>query len=92
MRATAVNIVSEERALQDLVDEVLAQSLWITHACRLPWQKLVGERWGIHLAVMAAALLRRECEHALGAIKLRSCLRSGNECYCFIRFWSNASL
>jgi serine palmitoyltransferase len=66
--ALSFDIVGEERLLQDIVDEVLAQGVWITRARRLRGQELVEVRPSIRLAV-TAALSRRECERAAGVIK-----------------------
>ena len=66
--APSFDIADEERLLQDIVDEVLAQGVWITRARRLRGQELV-ETWpSIRLAV-TAALSRKECERAAGVIK-----------------------
>jgi serine palmitoyltransferase len=54
--------------VQDLVDEVLAQGVWITRARRLRGQELVEVRPNIRLAV-TAALSRTECGRAAGVIK-----------------------
>lgn len=62
------DIAGEERVLQDIVDEVLAQGVWITRARRLRGQELVEARPSIRLAV-TAALSRKECERAAGVIK-----------------------
>ncbi len=62
------DIVAEERILQDIVDEVLAQGVWITRARRLRGQELVECRPSIRLAV-TSALSRKECERAAGVIK-----------------------
>ena len=51
------DIAGNERVLQDIVAEVLAQGVWITRA-----------RPSIRLAV-TAALSRKECERAAGVIK-----------------------
>jgi serine palmitoyltransferase len=66
--APSFDIVSEERVLQDIVDEVLAQGVWITRARRLRGQELVKSRPSIRLAV-TAALSRKESERAAGVIK-----------------------
>ncbi|KAH9060420.1 hypothetical protein EDB83DRAFT_2224261, partial [Lactarius deliciosus] len=58
----------EERLLQDIVDEALAQGVWTTRARRLRGQELVEARPSIRLAV-TAALSRKECERAAGVIK-----------------------
>jgi serine palmitoyltransferase len=62
------DIAGEERVLQDIVDEVLAQGVWITRARRLRGRELVEARPRIRLAV-TAALSRKECERAAGFIK-----------------------
>jgi serine palmitoyltransferase len=62
------DIAGEERVLQDIVDEVLSQGVWITRARRLRGQELVEARPSIRLAV-TAALSRKECERAAGVIK-----------------------
>ena len=62
------DIAGEERVLQDIVDEVLAQGVWITRARRLRGQELVEVRPSIRLAV-TAALSRKECERAAAVIK-----------------------
>jgi serine palmitoyltransferase len=66
--AWSFDIAGEERLLQDIVDEVLAQGVWITRARRLRGQELVEVRPSIRLAV-TAALSRKECERAAGVIK-----------------------
>ena len=62
------DIAGEEHLLQDIMDEALAQGVWITRACRLRGQELVEARPSIRLAV-TAALSRKECERAAGVIK-----------------------
>ena len=62
------DIATEERLLQDIVDEALAQGVWITRARRLRGQEVVEARPSIRLAV-TAALSRKECERAAGVIK-----------------------
>ncbi|KAI9452052.1 hypothetical protein BJY52DRAFT_1214772 [Lactarius psammicola] len=57
-----------ENLRQDIVDEALAQGVWITRARRLHGRELVEARPSIHLAV-TAGLSRKECEHAAGVIK-----------------------
>ena len=54
--------------LQDIVDEVLAQGVWITCPHRLRGQELVEVRPSIHLAV-TAALSCKECERTAAVIK-----------------------
>ena len=66
--ALPFDIAGEERLLQDIVDEALAQGVWITRARRLHGQELVEVRPSIRLAV-TAALSRKECERAAGVIK-----------------------
>jgi serine palmitoyltransferase len=66
--APSFDIAGEERLSQDIVDEVLAQGVWITRARRLRGQELVESRPSIRLAV-TAALSRKECERAAGVIK-----------------------
>ena len=62
------DIAVEERLLQDIVDEALAQGVWITRARRLRGQEVVEARPSIRLAV-TSALSRKECERAAGVIK-----------------------
>ena len=50
------------------MDEVLAQSVWITRGRRLRGLELVETRPSIRLAV-TAALSCKECERAAGVIK-----------------------
>jgi serine palmitoyltransferase len=64
----AFDIEFEERLLQDVVDEALAQGVWITRARRLRGQEVVEARPSIRLAV-TAALSRKECERAAGVVK-----------------------
>ena len=66
--APSFDIPGEECVLQDIMDEVLAQGVWITRARRLRGQELVESRPSIRLAV-TAALSRKECERAAGVIK-----------------------
>ncbi|KAH8978749.1 serine palmitoyltransferase [Lactarius akahatsu] len=66
--APSFDIAGEERLLQDIVDEALAQGVWITRARRLRGQELVEARPSIRLAV-TAAMSRKECERAAGVIK-----------------------
>lgn len=62
------DIAVEERLLQDIVDEALAQGVWVTRARRLRGQEIVEARPSIRLAV-TAALSRKECERAAGVVK-----------------------
>jgi len=64
----STDIAVEERLLQDIVDEALAQGVWITRARRLRGQEVIEARPSIRLAV-TAALSRKECERAAGVIK-----------------------
>jgi serine palmitoyltransferase len=66
--APSFDIANEERVLQDIVEEELAQGVWITRARRMRGQELVELRPNIRLAV-TAALSRKECESAAGVIK-----------------------
>ncbi|KAH9052200.1 serine palmitoyltransferase [Lactarius vividus] len=66
--APSFDIEGEERLLQDIVDEALAQGVWTTRARRLRGQELVEARPSIRLAV-TAGLSRKECERAAGVIK-----------------------
>ncbi|KAN0134106.1 hypothetical protein V8E53_008111 [Lactarius tabidus] len=68
------------RATADIVDEVLAQGVWIMRAHRIRGQELVEARSIIRLAV-TAALLRKKCKRGRRRYKGRgqeSALRSGN--------------
>jgi len=58
----------EERLLQDIVEEALAQGVMLTRAKRLRGQELNEIRPSIRLAV-TAALTKKECEKAAGVIK-----------------------
>ena len=62
------DIAGEDRLLQDIVDEVFAQDVWITRASRMCVQELVELRLSITLAV-TAALSCKVCESAAGVIK-----------------------
>jgi len=62
------DIEVEERLLQDIVDEAIAQGVWITRARRLRGQEVFEARPSIRLAV-TAALSRKECERAAGVVK-----------------------
>jgi serine palmitoyltransferase len=64
----AFDITIEEQLLQDIVDEALAQGVWITRARRLRGQEAVEPRPSIRLAV-TSALSRKECERAAGIVK-----------------------
>ena len=69
LETPSFDIAGEERVLQDIVDKVLAQGVWITRARRLRGQELVEARPRICLAV-TAALLRKECERTAAVTKL----------------------
>lgn len=62
------NIELEERLLQDIVDEALAQGVLITRAKRLHGQELVEVRPSIRLAI-TSALSRKDCEKAASVVK-----------------------
>lgn len=58
----------EERILQDIVEEVLAQGVMITRAKRLKGQELTEVRPSIKLAI-TAALSKKDCEKAASVVK-----------------------
>ncbi|KAI0772737.1 serine palmitoyltransferase [Trametes elegans] len=62
------DIELEERLLQDVVDEALAQGVMITRAKRLRGQELIEVRPSIRLA-LTAALSRKDCEKAANVVK-----------------------
>ena len=62
------DIAGGERVLQDIVDEVLAQGMWITHVRRLRGQELVEVRPSIRLA-FTAVLSCKERERTAAVIK-----------------------
>ncbi|CDO72122.1 hypothetical protein BN946_scf184962.g65 [Trametes cinnabarina] len=62
------NVELEEKLLQDVVDEALAQGVMITRAKRLRGQELIEVRPSIRLAI-TAALSRKECEKAANVVK-----------------------
>ena len=62
------NVELEEKLLQDVVDEALAQGVMLTRAKRLRGQELIEARPSIRLAI-SAALSRKDCEKAAGVIK-----------------------
>ena len=72
--------MDEECLLEDIVDEVLAQGVWITRARRLRGQELVESRPGVRFAMTVGL----ECKRTAGVIGLasRRCSRSGNDCVC----------
>ncbi|KAH9834834.1 serine palmitoyltransferase [Rhodofomes roseus] len=63
----------EERLLQDIVDDALAQGVLITRAKRLRDQELIGARPSIRLAI-SAAMSKKDCEKAANVIKT-SCVK-----------------
>src|SRR6266702_7984903 len=67
-RCTVFDIAGEEHLLQDIMDEALAQGVWITRARRLRGQELVEALPSIRLAV-TAALSRKEGERSARVIK-----------------------
>lgn len=62
------DIESEERLLQDVVDEALAQGVMITRARRLRGQETVEARPSIRLA-LTSALTKKEVEKAVTVVK-----------------------
>ncbi|KAI0767506.1 serine palmitoyltransferase [Fomes fomentarius] len=58
----------EERLLQDIVEEALAQGVMVTRAKRLRGQELIDVRPSIRLAI-TAALSRKDCEKAASVVK-----------------------
>ena len=59
---------AEERLLQEVVEEVLAQGVIVTRAKRLKGQEMVEPRPSIRLA-LTSALTRKETEKAVGVLK-----------------------
>jgi serine palmitoyltransferase len=64
---------AEERVLQEIVEECLAQGVWVTRAKRLKGQEMVERKPSIRLAI-SAALTRKEVEKAAGVVKA-ACLK-----------------
>lgn len=62
------DVAAEERILQDVVDESLAQGVIITKAKRLRGQEMVDARPSIRLA-MTSALTKKETEKAVTVVK-----------------------
>lgn len=62
------DIATEERLLQEIVDECLAQGVWVTRARRLRGQEMVEARPSIRLA-MTSALTKKEVEKAANVIR-----------------------
>jgi len=59
---------AEENVLQEIVEECLAQGVWVTRAKRLKGQEMVERKPSIRIAV-TAALSRKETEKAAGVVK-----------------------
>lgn len=59
---------AEEKTLQDIVDDVLANGVMVTRAKRLRGQEVVETRPTVRIAV-TAALTRKEVEKAAGVVK-----------------------
>lgn len=66
--APVFDIAGEERLLQEVVEEALAQGVLVTRAKRLRGQEMVEARPSIRIAV-TAALTRKECEKAASVVK-----------------------
>ena len=62
------DIELEERVLQEVVEEALAQGVLVTRAKRLRGQELIEVRPSVRLAV-TAALSRKDCEKAASVVK-----------------------
>ncbi|RDB17195.1 Serine palmitoyltransferase 1 [Hypsizygus marmoreus] len=62
------DVETEERVLQDVVEEALAQGVMITKAKRLRGQEAVEPRPSIRLA-LTSALTKKETEKAVGVVK-----------------------
>lgn len=62
------DIEAEERTLQDVVEEALAQGVLITKAKRLRGQEMIEPRPSIRLA-MSSALTKKETEKAVNVVK-----------------------
>ncbi|KAF8179908.1 serine palmitoyltransferase [Pholiota molesta] len=63
-----VDYDAEERLLQEVVEEALAQGVLVTRAKRLRGQEMVETRPSIRLA-LTSALTRKETEKAVGVLK-----------------------
>jgi serine palmitoyltransferase len=59
---------AEEKLLQEIVEECLAQGVWVTRAKRLKGQEMAERKPSIRIAV-SAALTRKEVEKAAGVVK-----------------------
>ena len=62
------DIDAEERLLQEVVDDVLAQGILITRAKRLRGQEMSEARPSIRLAI-STAFTKKECEKVATTIK-----------------------
>lgn len=62
------DIDAEEKLLQEVVEECLAQGVWVTRAKRLRGQEMVDARPSIRMSV-TAALSKKEVEKAAGVLK-----------------------
>ncbi|TFK32397.1 serine palmitoyltransferase [Crucibulum laeve] len=62
------DIEGEERMLQDVVEECLAQGVMVTRAKRLRGQEMVEARPSLRLA-LTSALTKKETEKAVGVVK-----------------------
>ena len=62
------DIFAEEMLLQEVVEECLAQGVWVTRAKRLRGQEMVEAKPSIRIAV-TSALGRKEVEKAAGILK-----------------------
>lgn len=62
------NVELEEKLLQDIVDEALAQGVMVTRAKCIRAQELNEVRPSIRLA-LTSALSRKDCEKAAGVVK-----------------------
>jgi serine palmitoyltransferase len=67
-RPSGWDIATEERLLQEVVEECLAQGVLVTRAKRLRGQELVEARPSVRIAV-TAALSRKDCEKAATVIR-----------------------
>jgi len=54
--------------LQEIVEECLTQSVWVTRAKRLRGQEMVDRKPSVRIAV-TAALTKKEVEKAAGVVK-----------------------
>jgi len=59
---------AEEKVLQEIVEECLTQSVWVTRAKRLRGQEMVDRKPSVRIAV-TAALTKKEVEKAAGVVK-----------------------